>query len=104
MNLPKPSRGEVWFLNLDPTQDHGQTSSRPALVISVDAFNHARGGPASHLQGQKHPPLIPPAGGIRQPSFVKYEDVLVSLARGSGSVGEWWLPIPWQLSKTVCGY
>ena len=43
MSLSKPSRGEIWFLNLDPTRDHEQAGSRPALVISVDTFNH---GPA----------------------------------------------------------
>ena len=44
MSLPKPSRGEIWFLNLDPTQGREQAGSRPALVvISVDVFNH---GPA----------------------------------------------------------
>lgn len=39
MSLPQPSRGEIWFLNLDPTQGREQVGSRPALVISVDAFN-----------------------------------------------------------------
>jgi mRNA interferase MazF len=89
MSLPKPSRGEVWFLNLDPTQDREQAGSRPALVISVDAFNH---GPAdlvvvlpitSKAKGIPfHVPVIPPEGGIRQPSFVKCEDVRsVSRAR-----------------------
>ena len=42
----KSSCGEVWFLNLDPTQDREQADGRPALVISVDAFNH---GPADTL-------------------------------------------------------
>jgi len=82
MSSPKPSRGEVWFLNLDPTRDREQAGSRPALVISVDAFNH---GPAdlavvlpitSKAKGIPfHVPLLPPEGGVRQPSFVKCEDV-----------------------------
>ncbi len=42
MSLPRPSRGEIWFL-LDPTQGREQAGSRPALVISVAAFNQ---GPA----------------------------------------------------------
>jgi mRNA interferase MazF len=82
MSLPKPSRGEVWFLDLDPTRDREQSGSRPALVISVDAFNH---GPAdlvvvlpvtSKAKGIPfHVALAPPEGGIRQPSFIKCEDV-----------------------------
>ena len=38
-----PARGEVWLLNLSPTKGHEQEGQRPALVISVDAFNQ---GPA----------------------------------------------------------
>ena len=89
MSLAKPSRGEVWFLNLDPTQDRDQAGSRPALVISVDAFNH---GPAdlvivvpvtSKAKGIPfHVAVKPPEGGVRQPSFIKCEDVRpVSRAR-----------------------
>jgi mRNA interferase MazF len=82
MSLPKPSRGEIWFLNLDPTQGREQAGSRPALVISVDAFNQ---GPAdlavvlpvtSVAKGIPfHVPVSPPEGGVRQPSFIKCEDV-----------------------------
>ena len=82
MSVPKPSRGEIWFLNLDPTRDREQAGSRPALVISVDAFNH---GPAdlvvvlpvtSKAKGIPfHVPVAPPEGGIRQSSFIKCEDV-----------------------------
>jgi len=89
MSLSKPSRGEIWFLNLDPTRDHEQAGSRPALVISVDTFNH---GPAdlvvilpvtSKAKGIPfHLTVMPPEGGIRQPSFIKCEDVRsVSRAR-----------------------
>lgn len=82
MSFPKPSRGEIWILNLDPTRDREQAGSRPALVISVNAFNH---GPAdlvvilpvtSRAQGIPfHVALAPPEGGVRQPSFIKCEDV-----------------------------
>lgn len=89
MSLPNPSRGEVWFLNLDAARDREQAGSRPALVISVNAFNH---GPAdlvvvlpvtSRTKGIPfHVPVAPPEGGIRQPSFIKCEDVRsVSRAR-----------------------
>ena len=82
MSLPRPSRGEIWFLNLDPTQGREQAGSRPALVISVDAFNQ---GPAdlvvvlpvtSVAKGVPfHVPVPPPEDGVRQPSFIKCEDV-----------------------------
>ena len=53
MTPPKPSRGEIWFLNLDPAQGHEQSGSRPALVVSVDPFNH---GPADMVWFyQPHP-------------------------------------------------
>lgn len=82
MSLPDPSRGEVWFLNLDPTKGREQAGSRPALIISVDTFNH---GPSdlivvlpltTSFKGIPfHVPVAPPEGGVRQPSFIKCEDV-----------------------------
>ncbi len=78
----QPSRGEVWLLNLDPTQGHEQAGSRPALVISVDLFNH---GPAelavvlpitSRQKGIPfHVAVEPPHGGLARLSYVKCEDV-----------------------------
>lgn len=41
----KPSRGEIWFVDLNPTVGHEQAKIRPCLVVSSDTFNH---GPA-HL-------------------------------------------------------
>ena len=32
-------RGEVWLVALDPVEGHEQAGRRPALVLSVDAFN-----------------------------------------------------------------
>jgi mRNA interferase MazF len=32
-------RGEVWMVELDPVQGREQAGRRPALVLSVDAFN-----------------------------------------------------------------
>lgn len=72
MSLPKPSRGEIWFLNLDPNPGREQAGNRPALVISVDVFNH---GPAdlvvvvpvtSVAKGIPfHVRVPPPEGGVR---------------------------------------
>lgn len=32
-------RGEIYFVNLDPTKGREQAGNRPVLVISVDAIN-----------------------------------------------------------------
>ena len=82
MTSPLPSRGEVWEVNLDPTRGHEQAGRRPALVVTVDIFNH---GPAELVvvlpitttaKGiPLHVPLDPPEGGVRRPSFIKCEDV-----------------------------
>ena len=74
MSPANPSRGEIWLLKTDPSQGREQAGSRPALVISVDAFNH---GPAdlatvlpvtSRAKGITfHVALAPPEGGIVEP-------------------------------------
>ena len=82
MTSPLPSRGQIWKVNLNPTRGHEQAGIRPALVVSVDTFNH---GPAelavvlpitTTARGIPfHVPLGPPEGGVRRPSFIKCEDV-----------------------------
>ena len=34
-----PSRGEIWFANLNPTAGREQQASRPVLVVSEKEFN-----------------------------------------------------------------
>lgn len=82
MSSVQPSRGEIWFVNLDPTKGREQAGKRPALVLSVDPFNH---GPAdlvvvipitSKAKGIPfHILVTPPEGGLTQPSYVKCEDL-----------------------------
>jgi mRNA interferase MazF len=77
-----PSRGEIWLVNFDPTRGHEQSGTRPALVVSVNLFNH---GPAGLIvllpitSKQKNIPfhvqVTPPEGGLTQTSYVKCEDV-----------------------------
>jgi mRNA-degrading endonuclease toxin of MazEF toxin-antitoxin module len=44
MNVPvRPTYGEIWLVDLNPTQGHEQAGIRPAVVISTDLLNH---GPA----------------------------------------------------------
>ena len=97
MATAKPSLGEVWFVALDPTQGREQAGTRPALVVSVDEFNH---GPAelalvvpitNREKGiALHVPIEPPEGGWNVRSFAKPEDLRsVStgrLVKRSGSV------------------
>jgi mRNA interferase MazF len=80
--MPDPARGEVWLVDLSPIRGHEQGGTRPALVVSVDAFNE---GPAdlvvvlpmttSDRRIPFHVRLEPPEGGVRQTSFIKCEDV-----------------------------
>lgn len=34
-------RGDIYLVSLDPTADHGQSGSRPVLVVSPSSFNEA---------------------------------------------------------------
>jgi len=82
-----PSRGEVWTADFGAPRGHEQGGTRPALVVSVDPFNH---GPAalivvapitSRRKGVvTHVPVDPPEGGVSVPSYVKCEDIR-SIAR-----------------------
>src|SRR6266581_264567 len=82
MSASQASRGDVWSVNLDPTLAREQAGTRPALVLSVDKFNH---GPAdlvivlpitSKDKGQPlHVEVTPPEGGLKVPSFVKCDDI-----------------------------
>ena len=80
--MSEPSRGEVWMVSLDPTHGHEQAGRRPALVVSVDLFNHGPAGLVVVLPRTSKPKgiplhveLAPPEAGLTQRSFVKCEDV-----------------------------
>ncbi len=82
MSASEPNRGDVWTINLDPTVGREQAGTRPALVVSVDKFNH---GPAdlvvvlpitSRNKNQPvHVPVKPPEGGLSMLSFIKCDDI-----------------------------
>jgi mRNA interferase MazF len=82
VSVVQPSRGEVWIVSLDPSRGREQAGNRPALVFSVDLFNH---GPAdlvavlpitSKSKGIPfHVPIKPPDGGLKLESFAKCEDI-----------------------------
>jgi mRNA interferase MazF len=82
MSAPEPNRGDIWSINLDPTVGREQAGTHPALVVSVDKFNH---GPAdlvvvlpvtSKDKNQPiHVPVKPPEGGLSMLNFVKCDDI-----------------------------
>ncbi len=80
--MNEPDRGEIWQVNLDPVRGHEQRGMRPALIVSVNIFNHGPAGLvviAPLTSKQKGIPLHvqvnPPEGGLTLTSFIKCEDV-----------------------------
>ena len=51
----QPSRGEVWQVQFSPTRGREQEGSRPAMIVSVDKFNH---GPAELVIVILHAPIV----------------------------------------------
>lgn len=82
MSAQPPSRGEIWMVDLNPTRGHEQAGVRPALVVSVDRFNHGLAGLAvvlpvtsRHKGISLHVPVDPPEACLTMKSFIKTEDV-----------------------------
>ena len=81
--MNQASRGEIWLVGLDPTKGREQAGMLPALVISVDIFNHGAAELVvaipitSKAKGiPLHIKVDPPEGGLSMISYVKCEDVL----------------------------
>jgi mRNA interferase MazF len=78
----QPSHGDIWLVGLDPTKGREQAGTRPALVVSVDLFNH---GPADLVlvcpittvdkRIALNVAVDPPEGGLKTRSFIKCEDL-----------------------------
>ncbi len=92
----KPSRGEIWMADLEPTAGHEQGGNRPCLVLSDNLFNH---GPAelvvvlpvtSRQRGiPLRVPVLPPEGGLKVPSYVMPEMIRsISTQRLSRRMGQ----------------
>lgn len=94
-NNVDPARGEVWYVNLDPTKGHEQAGTRPALIVSVDTFNNGPAGLVVVLpitsQGKGiplHVEIKPPEGGLTMRSFIKCEELrCISTERLSKRLG-----------------
>jgi mRNA interferase MazF len=82
MGASQASRSDMWSVNLDPILGREQSGTRPALVLSVDKFNH---GPADlvivlpstskNKRQPLHVEVTPPEGGLKLTSFVKCDDI-----------------------------
>ena len=76
--MTAPRRGEVWIVDLDPTAGHEQAGRRPALVLSVDAFNASHAElvtvlPITSVPRPRIPTRVeirPPEGGLKRASYV----------------------------------
>jgi mRNA interferase MazF len=44
MSKPKPLRGELWMIDLNPKKGREQTGVRPCLIVSTDAMNRSEFG------------------------------------------------------------
>jgi mRNA interferase MazF len=86
--LSAPRRGEVWLASFDPVVGHEQAGRRPALVLSVDAFNAGPAGLVTLLPitSARRPlpsriELRPPEGGLTSVSYVIGEQTRTLSAR-----------------------
>jgi mRNA interferase MazF len=96
---PKPTRGDIWEANLNPTRGHEQGGTRPVLIISVDQFNQ---GPAELVfavpistkdkKVRSQVAIDPPEGGLKERSFAKCEALrsisTVRLTQRRGAVSD----------------
>ncbi len=80
--MAEPSRGEIWLVDLNPVCGHEQAGGRPALVVSVDGFNHGPAGlvivipiTTKDMGIPLHVGVFQPEGGLNEQSFIKCEDV-----------------------------
>jgi mRNA interferase MazF len=82
-NNANASRGDVWLVDLtEPPRGHETGGKkRPALVMSVDKFNHGPAGlviviPISTVPKgiPTHVEINPPEGGVNHRSFIKCEE------------------------------
>lgn len=83
----RPSRGEIWVADLDPTRGHEQAGRRPVLVVSTNLFNYGPAGlifvvPITRTERgiPFHIRFDPPEGGIQATSFILC-DALRSISR-----------------------
>ena len=76
----EPSQGEIWEIDLGDPVGHEQGFKRPALVISVDEFNHGPAGlvVVAPITKRKrsipwHVEVSPPEGALARTSQIMVE-------------------------------
>lgn len=77
-----PSRGEVWYADLDPVAGHEQAGKRPCLIISDDRSNHGNSGLVTILPITRtrranpfHVPIAPPDGGVTDSGVIMCDQI-----------------------------
>ncbi len=72
-----PDRGEIWLVDLSPTRGHEQGGERPALIVSVNTYNHGPAGLVVVLPVTSvdrgipiHVPIKAPEGGLDKDSVI----------------------------------
>jgi mRNA interferase MazF len=96
-----PLKGEVWLVNLDPTQGHEQAKTRPCVVLSNDQMNTKIGlsivvpftGTGWFTKSGKLSPIMievmPPDGGLTKSSYSMAHQVrTVSHTRFQEKIGQ----------------
>ena len=85
--MTNPSRGEIWFADLDPILGHEQGGRRPVLIISSDIFNSGPAGLVIALPLTKkhrgitlHFEIHPPEGGLKSHSSILC-DAVISISK-----------------------
>ena len=86
---PRPYRGQIWWVNLDPVVGHEQAKKRPCIVISDNIFNTGSSGLVVIIpitsKFKKLSWLVkiePPEGGLHIISYVLCHQIrTVSLKR-----------------------
>lgn len=87
--MSQASRGDIWLVSLDPSKGREQAGTRPALIMSVDIFNHGAADLVvavpitSKAKGiPVHIEIKQPEGGLTVTSYAKCEDIRsISTAR-----------------------
>jgi len=77
----QPHRGDIWLVDLNPTVGHEQSGVRPAVILSVDRFNHGPAGlvvvlPVTTVAKgiRSHIRVLPSHTGFREESYIKCEE------------------------------
>lgn len=80
--MQQPCRGDIWYLDLNPTRGHEQSGKRPGLIISENTFNFGPAGLVVVLPISTkykgiplHVPITHETSHLPQKSYIKCEDI-----------------------------